>query len=527
MSSCTPRRFLFPSLTPSPTLAPFSPFDRAPAIGGGILTGDDFSTPHTFLWNKAALLAERAPFSSERAPLVVIGGGVSGLLSGYYLRKHQPIILEQATRFGGNAKGEVWGELPYALGAAYVTQPDPGTPHAALFSELGLAREWSIKTEDDPVEFQGSVHQAFWENSNNPQDKKLRQYLLDVFNESGHHFPELPVTDSSRRAEINELDRLSFLEHLTTHAGGPLSTAALTAIEQYCWSSFGGSAREISAASGLNFYAGECGPIIVMPGGNARIGERLLEEIADAVPPTNLRPRSLVIDIKVNDSDVVVRYIDAEQQLREIVAQAVVCACPKFVVKKILSDIEPARVAAIQRLSYRAYLVANILLNTRAPSRFYDLYLLGNGHTPGLTTQEQALRSGVTDVILANYAHHEQNRAVLTLYQALPFDGGRPWLFSQNADQLITHFETQTTSKILPTLGIPPSAVADIRVTRWGHALPLAAKGLIADGVTDTVRAPFRDRVFFVEQDNWALPALETCIAEAAEMAGRVEQHIR
>lgn len=527
MSSCRSRGVFFPPSSPSPKLASLSPIDRAPAIGARNLTGDDFSLPHALLWNRDAFLAERTPVSSERAPLVVIGGGVSGLLSGYYLRKHQPIILEQATRFGGNAKGEAWGTLPYALGAAYVTQPGKGTPHAQLFEELNLAREWSIKTEEDPVEFQGTVHQAFWENSKNLPDQTLHRYLLDVFNENGYHFPEIPVIDKSRRSEIDELDRVSFLEHLTQQAAGPLSIGALTAIEQYCWSSFGGSAREISAASGLNFYAGECGPVIVMPGGNARIAERLFEEIADTVPTTNLRPQSLVLEVSVTHGGVVVRYVDAKQQLREVIAQAVVCACPKFVVKKILSGIEPTRSDAIARLSYRAYLVGNVLLNSRPPSRFYDLYLLGQGHTSGLTTQEEALRAGVTDVILANYAHHDQDRAVLTLYQALPFDGGRPWLFSQSADQLIRHFETQTITKVLPTLGIPSSAVVDLRVTRWGHALPLAATGLIATGVTDTIRAPFRERVFFVEQDNWALPALETCIAEAAEIAGRVDATLR
>jgi hypothetical protein len=148
---------------------------------------------------------------------------------------------------------------------------------------------------------------------------------------------------------------------------------------------------------------------------------------------------------------------------------------------------------------------------------------LGNGHTPDLSTQEQALRAGITDVILANYAYAEKDRAVLTLYQALPFDGGRSWLFSQSADQLIRHFEHQTTTKILPTLGIPAPVIVDMRVTRWGHALPLAAPHLIADGVTDTLRTPFKDRVFFVEQDNWALPALETCISEAATITPAVE----
>ena len=55
----------------------------------------------------------------------------------------------------------------------------------------------------------------------------------------------------------------------------------------------------------------------------------------------------------------------------------------------------------------------------------------------------------------------------------------------------------------------------DIRISRWGHALPVAQTGLIADGTLEKIRKPFRERVFFVEQDNWALPALDTSVNEA------------
>ncbi len=526
VNGCTPRGAL--RLFGSSSMQSCSPIDRFPVLGDRRLTGDDFTVPHELLWNKDGFLAGRSPVSSEKAPLVIVGGGVSGLLSGYYLRDLHPIILEQASRFGGNAKGESWGTLPYALGAAYFTEPSPGTPHSRLYEELGLSREWTIKTEEDTVEYRGVLNPRFWETRTTPADRHLYRYFLDVLNEQGHKYPEIPVVDSSLREGIDTLDRVSFLEHIIARAGGRPSLEAITAIEQYCWSSFGGSAREISAASGLNFYAGEFGPIIVMPGGNARVAERLLEEITTVVPPRNLRPRSLVIGINRSDAGVIVQYVDDRRELREIVAQAVICACPKFVVSRILTNIEPTRAAAIKRLSYRAYLVANVLLHASASSRFYDTYLLGNGHTEGLATQQQALQTGATDVILANYASHggagANERAVLTLYQALPYDGGRGWLFGQSTDHLISHFAAQITERVLPLLGISPSAIADIRVTRWGHPLPLAATNLIADRVTDTIRAPFHDRVFFIEQDNWALPALETCVAEAAAITPAVRR---
>ncbi len=52
--------------------------------------------------------------------------------------------------------------------------------------------------------------------------------------------------------------------------------------------------------------------------------------------------------------------------------------------------------------------------------------------------------------------------------------------------------------------------------------MPLAAVGLLADGVPEKLRQPFQGRVFFVEQDNWALPAIETALGEAAHFAPQI-----
>src|SRR4051812_897795 len=82
-----------------------SPIDRTIAL----VSQDGFSgdqpqaRAHPVLWSKPSR-DEIAFAPSEKAPLVIIGGGMSGLITAYLLRAHRPIVLEQASQLGGNAK---------------------------------------------------------------------------------------------------------------------------------------------------------------------------------------------------------------------------------------------------------------------------------------------------------------------------------------------------------------------------------------------------------------------------------------
>ena len=83
-----------------------------------------------------------------------------------------------------------------------------------------------------------------------------------------------------------------------------------------------------------------------------------------------------------------------------------------------------------------------------------------------------------------------------------------------------TQFEGEI-PELLRALKLDSSAVQDLRITRWGHALPLAATGLIADGTLAAASQPVKDRIFFGQQDNWANPCLETAFkAGMAAAAG-------
>lgn len=488
--------------------------------------GDAPDAPHGVLWGlTGAPGVEAAERTEPMVDLVVVGGGVSGLAAAWLLRDRQPVVLEQAARFGGNSRGETWEGIDYALGAAYFAQAPPSSSlYRSFYKPLGLPRLWRVSKEEAFL-FAGAVRSGFWEGVTDPAAKaefrRTKAYFLDVLN---HGYPDMPPGDDQvlSDAELTKLDARSFREEVERGIGGPMHPHIRAALEYYCWSSLGGSMDELSAAAALNFYTAEFAPLNVLPGGNARVAERLLAGLRSTTPADRLRTNQLVTRVEVVADHVVVHARGADGAPYALPARAVVMAIPKFVAAHLLPGLPPDQLAAMRRLQYRAYLTANVLCIRPTPAEYCDLYLLGDGAPMDLSTPEAvtaAARSkGCTDVILAHWASGERpDRSVLTLYRALPYEGGRagvldPGSFASFRDAFLADI-----TPILGLLGLSSADVAEVRVSRFGHALPLAAKGLVADGTLAIARRTFGDRVFFVEQDNWALPSLETCLVSALQ----------
>lgn len=513
-------------------LADISPIDRSlPEAAPARYSGDDYGRAHRILWDKPGYIAAQGglPEPAEKVALAIIGGGLSGLSSAWLLRKHRPVLLERAERFGGNSRAESWSGVDYSIGAAYLLKPDAGSPLDAFFRELELLELCRSHDGHETVVWNGQRYPGFWDGATAPAAKaqfgRLRRHFLDVVEEkNGWFYPEIPVTDPAQRGRLDALDRVTFLAHLEKIAGGRLHPHIETAIEHYCWSSFGASAREIGAASGLNFYTAEIDPVLVCPGGNAAIADRLLRRVADHVPREHLRAGAVVVDVRARGDGVQVSYEDAQGRFRSLLARAAIVCCPKFAAAKMLHEIEDARLAAIRRLRYNAYLVANVLLRKPVKEDFYGLFLLGDASV-GADIAAAAAKQRATDAVLATYARPNAERTALTLYRAIPHAGGRGLVFADGSYAAYrAAFEDQAAREILPLVGRSAADIADIRVARWGHPLPVAAAGLIADRVPEALRAPFRQRVFFVEQDNWALPAFETAVTEAILLAPQVDK---
>ncbi|MCC6994132.1 MAG: FAD-dependent oxidoreductase [Deltaproteobacteria bacterium] len=515
-------------LAPAFSLADLSPIAPVTGPATGYL-GDSFTRPHEALWAQADFIRHHGgvPAPRERAAVVIVGGGLSGLASAYQLAAHRPIVLEQAPRFGGNARGERWNGIAYALGAAYLVKPEPDSAlQRAFYGPLGVDREWR-EAPEDPVALGGRLLDGFWNGASDPrhpaQFRRAAAYLRHVLAEA---YPDLPSEpDGALDArQLAALDGVSLRQHLEQRLGR-LHPHLDTLLEHYCWSSFGGAMAELSAASGLNFLAAEFAGICALPGGNARIAERLLGELATALPPEALRPATLVVRVAPapDGASVWVTAADPRGTLYTIAARAVVLAAPKFVCKKLLPGAPADQLAAMARLRYRAYVVANLLLDAPAPARALDLYLLGDGRT-GRDIRAASEAQGVTDVIAGHWAQGgHPTSSVLTLYRAYPWDGARPLLYDERTLPELRDQLSAQLPAILALFGLTPDHLRELRVARWGHALPLAETGHLAAGVWARARSPIAERIFFVEQDNWPAPALETALTEALRSAPAVE----
>lgn len=528
LESCGLRPLLDPGAPPAPGESPLlkrhGPIDRTlgEALSAGF-AGDDPGL-HAVVRDGERLFDDPVG-TPERVRVAVIGGGMSGLASAYSLRDLNPVLLEASGRFGGMSQGQSWRGIDYSIGAAYFAYPTPGSQQDRFYRELGLQHEWRVDRDGSMAVRPGGTLERFWDD---PEHKAVADYFKGVA--AAPIYPDIPAVSTPGRTLIDGLDGASLDAHLRAALGDSYNADARAMIELYCWTAFGGSSSEIGAAYGLNFLAGEFSGICVLPGGNARVAERLLSELSANGKATRLRPNSPVFRVLPKSDAVEVHYQDAGGNYRLLLADAVVMACPKFAAKLLCPDLGRERAADFDALEYRAYLVANALVDDEPASRdWYEAFLLGEpGLEPGRAEAESAKRKA-TDFVFGTYARPVSGRTVLTVYRALPFAGrrARPALLEDGAfDRVSAEFRTQVEAEILPALGMKPSAVKGWRFSRFGHALPLARTGLIASGVCDRLRAPFRDRIFFINQDNWALPAIETCLAETFAFAPQVREAV-
>lgn len=357
----------------------------------------------------------------------------------------------------------------------------------------------------------------FWQGVTDPQNAAEFSRVFEKMIEIGQtSLPAIPPSsERAKRDEFNKLDSTSF----TTWLGqtfGKIHPHIEELFREYCWSSFGADMDEISAAQALNFLCSDLQTIAAFPGGNAAISQALYDKLLTTLPDCSLRPGCLVVDVvNAPSGGVRICYEGQDGNLRTIQAKACVMTSPKFVSKILVTGMPDSQTDAIESLDYRAYVVANVLVKTPVKSPGYDLYCL-QGTVPHDPQQDTAARV-YTDATFSTWTQHDQSpHGVLSLFRPYAYDGGRQELYGSGAfPKLMADFK-KAVPDLVQSLGVDPADIAAIRLTRWGHAIPVARTGLIAKGTLEAASAPV-GRIFFGQQDNWANPCFETaCISGKA-----------
>ncbi len=511
---------------------PQNPISLTNQVASLDFNGDDITRPHDILWNKEGYIAKKGgvPAITETVPLVIVGGGVAGLTAAYQLRDLKPVLLEGAPQFGGNSKGEKIGESVFSTGAAYLVKPDEGSDVQTFLHELGLSSSLREESGDETsVLYKGEFQSPFWQGTTDLKSandfQKVHQVFRQILEEK---YPDIPLLDESAisKEEFASWDNQSFAQWLKTEFGA-LHPHVEEYLQLYCWSSFCGSMSEVSAAQALNFITSETDAILALPGGNAAITEQIYQKLEKENGRETLRGNCFVIDITANDQGVRVIYEDGEGQIKALQAKTCVFAAPKFVAAKVITGLSEERIKIIESFNYRAYVVANILLKEKVKSPTYELYCL-KGQVPEEPLAMSPSDRQFTDVCFGSWAAEPNtDRGVITVYKSLPYEGARQFLFSPFAhDKNKKQIQSQIPN-VLNAMGLTESDIDGIRMTRWGHAVPLAEVGALASGNADRASETFENRIVFANQDNWLNPAFESSFAAGQEAAEKIRNLLR
>lgn len=461
----------------------------------------------------------------EETDIVIVGGGLSGMATAHGLRERDWVMFDLRPRFGGCAMGENWKRMPYSLGSAYFIVPDEGDEFDKLYSELGVYDLAEVdEGEGFQVEFGGKIISDLCSDCSPEEHAGMVAYQKAVKLYANETYPDIPWSDRASKDLVRSLDNRSFGAEIDAVCGGHVPPMLARALQAYCYSSFGVGWEDLSAAAGWNFVAAEEFGRIVLPGGNTGLASLLWQSLQQRPDRPNGRPRMragcIVTDVKMVAQGVIVAWRDATGATHTLGARKVVFAGSKHIVRHVMPDIEqldPEKYQAMQDLPTTPYLVANVLLNRKVDHEWYDLFTIHDEQFPMDGNAFENDRR-ITDALNGTFsvASAHPNADVLTLYWPLPWHTARFTCVQDNQWHDYAVLAAPQIHRALEVLGVNAADVAAVRLARWGHAMPFARAGTYSTDQCEILRRPIDDRVWFANQDNWLLPAVETCLSEAS-----------
>jgi protoporphyrinogen oxidase len=408
-------------------------------------TGDDFSRGHK-LRDAQVPPFPKAP--EKTVDFVIIGGGMSGLASAYYLRNHDFLLLEQYDQLGGQSRGSSFQGIGYSMGAAYIGA-DAGELHD-LVEELGLK----------PVTLDSKKNSWRWDNrwiegvsgeteTLHREFKRLKEQAEPIWKQMGKT-EFIPLSDPA----LVKLDQIPFAGCLTGY-----DKKLIDLLDSFCKSSNCLGIQRSSALAGYATLNDLVEPTRVFPGGNPAMARALAEKL-EADKHGRCVTGAFVWSVEPKENEVSVVYSTADGAMHRVKARfAIVCA-PPMVAARIINGIADEQKASMLGFKYGSYLVANLLCKNKVFSGAYD-----NWVTPPFTFGDIVVAEKPYEL---NGSYKKEMGSVLTVYQPYePGTAGRPALLAGDRDAFASSIVEQM-SKLVPGL---EGSIQEVVLTRWGHAM--------------------------------------------------------
>ncbi|MBI4678933.1 MAG: NAD(P)-binding protein [Elusimicrobia bacterium] len=326
-----------------------------------------------------------APSRTVETGIVIVGGGIAGLTAGWKLLRSgfkDFKLLELEAELGGNSR---WGEnkvsrYPWAAHYIPFPRPESAAVHELLRDlgiETGRDREGRPVYDDKTVCFAPQerlfIH-GRWQEGIFPKlgatEEDVRQLhafermmagYRNMRDSEGRRAFAIPMNLSSRRADLQQLDRVSMADWLKQNA---FNSPRLRWYADYaCRDDFGTVVEETSAWAGIHYFAsrgeGEEDQVLTWPEGNGFVASKLSRLLKE-----HLANPLLAFDLEETPSGVAAHAWDPRRResLRVSARAAVVCV-PVFLARRIVASMRRQDPAWAKAFAYAPWMVANLTVD--------------------------------------------------------------------------------------------------------------------------------------------------------------------
>jgi phytoene dehydrogenase-like protein len=438
----------------------------------------------------------------ERADVVVIGGGVSGLSAAWRLRDAglDVLVLELEPTLGGTSASSDDGVVPHPWGAHYLAAPNPEARAALrLLAEMGAVTGWDAASRPvfDPrllchAPQERVFHRGAWHPGLVPTaalDATARAELARFaeveaamtarVGRDGRPWFQIPVALSSRDPEALALDEMTMAAWLDRE--GYRSPYLREYVRYATLDDFGGEPDDVSAWAGLHYFAArklktpelEGSHFLVWPEGNGRLVTAL------ATAPARRRTGTLVTRVAPASNDrVAIDAFEPPARAYRVEARAAIVATPSFVARRVVAGARPLPDRAAS-----PWLVANLHVTRPVdPDMAWDSVIWG--------------ADGLGYVDASHQRTSLSERTVLTYYRAF---GARDVAASRA--RLASASWAELADDVLRDLAPAHPAMREqidrLDLCLWGHAMPRPRPGFLG-------ARPFEAPVMLADRVAWA-----------------------
>jgi protoporphyrinogen/coproporphyrinogen III oxidase len=424
----------------------------------------------------------------RRRQVVVVGGGMAGLSTAHFLRDLDVLVLEKEDKAGGHERREYYRNGPYPVAAVYLDKPEGVVKD--LMAELHLkpspihAPAETLKYGNQTISEWFSDGVGEFPPDVRPEMRKLSAALTELTKRK----MVIPIMDSDKEL-LAQYEGITFWDYLDKNFGALSARMG----DMFAKDMFGAGAKNISAFMGLQYIMDMMSPMgYSWPGGLGVATEALAKELGPKVVTG-----ALVVSTRQSPEGVLVTF-KKDGKLQSVQADAVVFATHSLVTQRVAKDLSDDKMAAMAKIKYSTYVTVPLSFREKVWETSYSIWSLdsiftdvtfaaqNNSHFPG--TDKMPGQVAVAYLPMGEYDHAARRRLLAT-----------------TDEQIIARVKTDL-EKVLPG---SVAKLADARVIRWGHAMPLLGPNYFRD-IQPVIAKPEK-RYFFAGEDTQA-PALEGAV---------------